>query len=670
MQELFDNANTDEKKGTDLVDDLVENDMPADGTQDDESIDYSTYGTISEEQELANYNPYEHIHDLLHILSQATTNSVDGIILLATKSVLEFYTSNNATYHGNVLNIMKIWTSGVKIHETWIYIANIHLNLLNQNLPREQRLHRFTIIPERGVALLLMATGEFRLSTNVYGEKNGILMRQRAGYDIGTWVLQGNNSDLDRLINILNGKANDKYRKEVKNILMTELEPYENTTTNTIVRLHDGVYDCMSKEFTPYVSDQYDEKYGHLVSESKLYGVNWTEKSWTELEKECNILNIDGTIWSPIQGLIELVGDGIALQALREILHFAIRHMSGGFAWWFLNTSGNSAGGGGKSTFIQIVKNLVGGERNALTKSYDHLGDRFALVGLERKYVIVSDETEGANKKPDDTSVYKALITNGEVNIDVKHEREYSIRWSGVMIQAINGIPLFSDNSDSTYRRFLALPWERKLTQNGRKRDYIRDYYINNSKVIQCYLKWALDLGCLSTYSPEVVDFCLPYVELMKSGVKTVYEFMPEMMRRIQDENYFDGMNEVGRNFLYALYCKWDEVDNCVRNHISQKKFWLSVCEWVQSHPNCGWETTDNTTHIYPNTPFQKELVDYDLGPQWCSYSSPTSYGNRTPNGFFSCQNKTIRCGLLRTNKLPRNTNPNGTQGNPTQNNT
>lgn len=223
------------------------------------------------------------------------------------------------------------------------------------------------------------------------------------------------------------------------------------------------------------------------------------------------------------------------------------------------------------------------------------------------------------------------------------------------MIQACNGYPLFSDQSDSMFRRFLALPFEKQMTKNGRKRDYIRDDYINRPEVIQCYVKWALELGCLDEYSKDVIDYCLPYVEEIKNNTKTVFEFMPEMMRLAQTEGYFDGMNEIGRSFLYAIYKEWDKAENGTNTHISQKKFWISVCEWVQANPSCGWFVTDGITHIYPNTPFQKELVDYDLGKEWCNYYTNSNYVRR-PTGHFSFQQKTIRGGLVRVNKLPKNT--------------
>lgn len=632
---------------TDYAENMTE-DITEDFAFDDGDYDvYACEAGTTEEQDLAGFNPYAHDFDIMSILANGNDYTKDGIILSTTEDIIKGYINRRGAY-----SIMDILNENTIISNRWLLSANEKIELVNEQRSKATRISYFTVIPPIVVAYLLMATRDFHVGTDVYGKKTGVLMRQRADKDIGTWTLQDKGSRLEQMINALHKNASSNYRNEVKNNILIELETYDYKPDNTIIMLEDGVYDCKTGEFLSYLDTMYDSKYGHIISQTKLYGVCWTDKTSDELEKDCTIYNPDdGTTWSPIQGLIDLVGDGEALQAIRQIMHFALRRMSGGFAWWFLNTSGNAAGGGGKSTVLQIIKNLVGGERNALTTSYDHLGDRFALDGLEKKYVIVSDETEGANKKPNDTSVYKALASNGTVNIDVKNEKIYNIKWQGVMIQAINGIPLFSDNSDSTYRRFMALPWERKMTQNGRKRDYIRDEYINRPEVIQCYMKWALELGCMTTYSDEVIDYCLPYVEMMKNEVKTVFGFMPEIMRRIKDENYFAGMNEIGRSFFYALYRKWDEEENCSRNHISQKKFWLSVCEWVQSHPTCGWEVTDGVTHIYPNTPYQQELVDYDLGSAWCEYSP-----FRTPNGFFTFRKtKTIRCGLLRVNKLPKN---------------
>lgn len=596
-------------------------------------------------------NPFEYTHNLDAIFAQAFSDSRDGIALTVTKSIIE-------DFHrvGDKFSVMDILLDGVQIAKEWLIRTGNNISLYNRGKEDAEKLKRFSSIPPRQVALLIMATGDFKNRLDVKMEKSGVLMRKRSGNDIGTWKLQKENETLDTLIATLNGNATDRYRKEVRNYLETELETVTETRDSKIAMLQDGIYNFESHEFMSYEHPDYDATYGHIISQSKLYGVNWTDESSDVLERRATIYNPnDGTVWSPIQGLKDLVADGVALKAIRQIMHFAIRRTRGNYAWFFVNTAGNAAGGGGKSTVIQIIKNMCGGERNCLTLSYEHLGDRFVLYGLEQKYAILSDETSATTTRPKDTNVYKTLATNGSTPIEGKFKDINFMKFDGCMIQACNGYPMFSDSSDSSFRRFLSLPFEKRMTQNGKKRDYIRDDYINRPEVIQCYVKWAMELGCLETYSDDVIDFCMPYVEEIKNNTKTVFEFMPEMMRLENDEGYFAGMNEIGRAFLYAIYCKWDEFENSTRIHISQKKFWISVCEWVQSNPSCGWEVTEKITHIYPNTPFQKELVDYDLGKEWCKYNADDD-GVYRPNGYFAFSRKSIREGLERINKLPKNT--------------
>ena len=596
-------------------------------------------------------NPYAYKHGLDMVWRHAGLDSRNAIMLYATKSTIE-------GFHrvGDTFSVVDIQLDGVYMGEKWGEYANGLVKFQNYGKPDEEKMKRFSTIPSRAVALLIMATGDFRNRMNVKNEKSGILMRQRSGHHIGTWKLQTGKDDLDILISTLNSNATEKFRKEVRYHLETELESVCETKNSKIAMLQDGIYDFETREFMSYEHPDYDFVYGDVVSQSKLYGVNWTDESSDVLEKKATIYNPnDNTTWSPIQGLKDLVGDDIALKAIRQIMHFAIRRTRGDFAWFFVNTTGNAAGGGGKSTVIQIIKNICGGEQNCITLSYERLGERFALYGLENKYAILSDETSATHQRPKDTNVYKTLATNGAVPVEGKFKDMHFMKFDGCMVQAVNGYPMFSDPSNSSYRRFLAIGFEKMLTQNGRKRDYIRDDYINRPEVIQCYVKWAMELGCLDTYSTDVIDYCMPFVEDIKNNTKTVFEFMPEMMRLEKYEGYFYGMNEIGRSFLYAIYCKWDEFENSTRIHLSQKKFWISVCEWVQANPSCGWEVTEKITHIYQNTPFQKELVDYDLGKAWCKYDA-TEDGVYRPNGYFVFPHKSIRSGLVRVNKLPKNT--------------
>lgn len=617
---------------------------------DDSSMIDGDEDTMTDDQQVF-YNPYAYTHNLKTIFGQAFIDTRDGIALTMTRNVIDRFQRNNEKF-----SIVDILNDGVAIVGEWLKGTDTYIAMYNDKKEEDKKIRRFSNITPRAITLLIMATGDFRTRLDVRNKKNGILMRQRFGDDIGTWKLQDGRDFLDILISSLNSSANQSYRKEVRYNLETELETVAETRDNKIAMLQDGIYDFTTQEFMSYEHSDYDKKYGHVISQSKLYGINWTDETSDDLEKKCTICNPnDGTVWSPLQGLKDLVGDGVALQAIREIMHFAIRRTRGNFAWFFVNTTGNAAGGGGKSTVIQIIKNMCGGENNCITLSYDRLGENFALNGIENKYAILSDETAGTNKRPENTEVYKTIATNGSVLINVKFKDMYFTKFDGCMIQACNGYPMFSDQTDSMFRRFLALPFEKQMTKNGRKKDYIRDDYINRPEVIQCYVKWAMELGCLDTYSEDVIDYCLPYVEEIKNNTKTVFEFMPEMMRLQKAEGYFDGMNEIGRSFLYALYCKWDEAENSTRIHLSRKKFWISVCEWVQSNPSCGWIDTDKVTHIYPNTPFQKELVDYDLGKEWCQYILSAN-NIRRQTGYFSFSQKSIRCGLIRVNKLPKNT--------------
>jgi putative DNA primase/helicase len=118
-------------------------------------------------------------------------------------------------------------------------------------------------------------------------------------------------------------------------------------------------------------------------------------------------------------------------------------------------------GNNGKSTFIDVLKDLVGkGSYSTLAfKDLDQTERRSALDG------VLFNITEETPNKLNDTTSFKNIISGGDIPMRKLYKNAYSIQNKAKLIFSCNEMPMSSDTSRGFFRRFLIVPFEVKFSK-------------------------------------------------------------------------------------------------------------------------------------------------------------------------------------------------------------
>lgn len=120
-------------------------------------------------------------------------------------------------------------------------------------------------------------------------------------------------------------------------------------------------------------------------------------------------------------------------------------------------------GSNGKSVFMDLLKYLAGkGNYSTLSmgSEINKLENRYQLDG---KLFNISEETP--NNAMMDSTVFKALVTGGEVQARKLYCDAYSMRNTAKIIMACNELPDTKDLSHGMFRRLLLVPFKQKFDE-------------------------------------------------------------------------------------------------------------------------------------------------------------------------------------------------------------
>lgn len=127
-------------------------------------------------------------------------------------------------------------------------------------------------------------------------------------------------------------------------------------------------------------------------------------------------------------------------------------------------------GSNGKSTFLDVVKALVG-RANFSAIGIKEMEDHGKRAMLEGKLVNISDEMP--NMRMSDTDTFKKMM-GGDITIKSIYEKPTTIRCTTKLMFAANEIPSTYDNSHGLFRRLVIVPFDARF--DGKNTDHgLRD---------------------------------------------------------------------------------------------------------------------------------------------------------------------------------------------------
>lgn len=461
---------------------------------------------------------------------------------------------------------------------------NEQITLANQIRSKDEKLPTLKNLTGYAVAMILVATNDIKkLSLGTGGKiiaKRYYKNSSTSGEYVwaGTYEIISENSDNNSVMKALSLLIPDASRHDEHSLIryLSCHAPVAHLgEDNKLIFFRNGVWDYKTKTLTEYTADDYNDKYGDIVSLSKLpvfhpYGAGATLKPDSSGHiPEPVITNPDGSTWSPSSCFVapfetDEVGDACST-VLWELAHFTLRHMNGAPHLYHFWIDEGGKGHNGKSTLWELIQRLIKKAHEPGDEDLEASGDTVISCSIENldkdyvlsqnimtAYAIVGEETNASVTYIENCATVKMLSREQECTFRQIREAPFSFRFSGALVQQCNKPPIFSEKSDSMFSHSVNIPFTKSFTDD---RPYIKDDYIQREEVAE-WLAYHLtvEMDALDKYDPEALKTLEPFKrEMIASGMSTM-QALDEIVPGLR-------MNFMPAELLYDLYLRWCDIN-------------------------------------------------------------------------------------------------------------
>lgn len=209
----------------------------------------------------------------------------------------------------------------------------------------------------------------------------------------------------------------------------------------------------------------------------------------------------------------------------------------------------NGQGKSGKSTLLQLIRNVVGSD-NTATLTIEDMANSQALVQAENKVLIASDENE-TNITITKTANFKKMVGLNPVNIKRLYENMYSTIIHAFIIEASNAMPKFSKATQSVFERLIAVKFNTHFDSSKEENTNVQFEYIYDDTLLEWILYHCLHdvkLGASLTETAESHELLSE-----SSGISDPLNGFANYIKDRCDD--FD--KRIPVKAMYALYCAY-----------------------------------------------------------------------------------------------------------------
>lgn len=119
-------------------------------------------------------------------------------------------------------------------------------------------------------------------------------------------------------------------------------------------------------------------------------------------------------------------------------------------------------GRNGKSTFLDIIKNICGKE-NCTSLDFKDLGEKFRVGMLHNKLVSLSGDISSQPLK--DSDLFKQIVGGDEITIERKNAHPFNDTVFATLMFSANTLPRTPDTTSGFYRRLCIVPFRADLSK-------------------------------------------------------------------------------------------------------------------------------------------------------------------------------------------------------------
>ena len=129
-------------------------------------------------------------------------------------------------------------------------------------------------------------------------------------------------------------------------------------------------------------------------------------------------------------------------------------------------TGGTSTAANGKSTFIDMLRALLGDD-NVASMDIASLGEKYGPAELTGKLANLGDDIPDEFLKGSELALFKKLVTGNKIKAERKYHDPFDFKPSATMVFSMNAMPRLADTTDGVFRRLAFIPFRRTFTPDS-----------------------------------------------------------------------------------------------------------------------------------------------------------------------------------------------------------
>ncbi len=440
-------------------------------------------------------------------------------------------------------------------------------------------------LPNPCIASLILAKYHVRCIswTGNRDDGNFVGVYQEDGNEKGIYI--SSDAYFNQLIRNFKFTATKKDVDEILEILEADAEFVKPSTDPDLLAFNNGIFNYKTKELLDFNPD---------IAFTRKSKVNYIS---TPLPNP-HITMPDGVVWDFDSWMESLSDDPEIVELLLKTCGAVIRP---NVRWDKIVCMYSQVGMNGKGTLCELMKQLCG---DGFYASIPFVGfEKDSMIAqLIKANAVITDEN-GTNDYAKNVANLKALTTGDSVSIDRKYKDAITFKYNGLIVECVNNLPRAADQTDSFYRRFLMIPFEK--TFKGEERKYIKNDYLKRPEVLEYVLQKVMNL-------PEYYE--LPEPEACKKLLDYYKEYNDPVLQFVDETFPCFVWEKVPQSFVYDCYLGW-----CAKNNPSGKtigKFGVMdrIRSYVLSAYADEWQFKQGDTRINKNDNLAPELLIVDYG--------------------------------------------------------
>ncbi|MDK2783462.1 MAG: putative primase/helicase [Thermococcaceae archaeon] len=209
------------------------------------------------------------------------------------------------------------------------------------------------------------------------------------------------------------------------------------------------------------------------------------------------------------------------------------------------------SGANGKSTFIQVISQMLGKENCSFRSLHELIENRFASADLYGKLANIYDDL--SSETITNTGIFKILVSGGEIQAEKKFKNSFRFQNFAKLVFSANKVPSTIDDTQAFYRRWIVITFPNQFV--GDKADPYLLEKLTTPECLSYILKWSLE-GLKRLLKQGRFSYTHDFEELQESYLRVsspVYAFVNDMLEQGSMDNKIPKDEVYG---AYVQYCK------------------------------------------------------------------------------------------------------------------